>query len=101
MRVSFKNNKIEKDFNSIKTLSKKYGQRQAEKIMQRIQELESFNNLQELPKSARFHTLCGDRKNEFAVDLIHPYRLVFWADHKYDSYTNIEGVIIVEVVDYH
>ena len=51
----------------------------------------------------------SDRKDEFAVDLVHPYRLVFRPDHdpvprKDDGGIELEAITaieIVEVVDYH
>ena len=61
---------------------------------------------------SRCHELIGDRKGQFAVDLIHPSRLVFEPlihpdappptkpDGGYD-WTKITGIIILEIVDYH
>ncbi len=38
----------------------------------------------------------GKRKNQYAVDLVHPYRLVF--EKKGDD---IQIVKVMEIVDYH
>lgn len=38
----------------------------------------------------------GDRKSQYAVDLVHPYRLVFEKRG-----TEIQIVCIMEIVDYH
>lgn len=44
----------------------------------------------------RCHPLKGNRKEHYAVDLIHPYRLVF---KKLGN--DIQIAYIVEIVDYH
>ena len=58
---------------------------------------------------ARMHELKSNRDEQFAVDLVHPYRLVFEPTHdplprKEDGGINLEQVTaikIMEVVDYH
>ena len=47
-------------------------------------------------KIGRCHPLKGSRKNQYAVDLIHPKRLVFI---KIGSEIQIANII--EIVDYH
>lgn len=72
-------------------------------------ELGAANNLSMLPPAARCHPLEGDRKGQFAVDLKHPYRLVFepLSDElplKEDGSLDIgriTGIIILDIVDYH
>lgn len=44
----------------------------------------------------RCHPLKGNRKNQYAVDLVHPYRLIF---EKKES--EIQIVNITEITDYH
>lgn len=44
----------------------------------------------------RCHLLKGKRKDQYAVDLVQPYRLVF--EKKKNQ---IEVVNIIEIVDYH
>ena len=44
----------------------------------------------------RCHQLQGDRKGQYAMDLTHPYRLIF---EKRDK--EIIAVEILEIVDYH
>lgn len=44
----------------------------------------------------RCHPLYGDRLGQYAMDLIHPYRLIFT---QYDNTVDI--VEIQEIVDYH
>jgi proteic killer suppression protein len=58
---------------------------------------------------ARCHELAGDRKGQLAVDLKHPYRLVFRPANnpvplKPDGgldWAKVTAVTILEVVDYH
>ena len=42
------------------------------------------------------HPLTGDRNGQFAVDLVHPYRLVFEKNGE-----EIQIANIIEIVDYH
>ena len=68
-------------------------------------------NLATVPisKPERCHPLKGDRRGEYAVDLIHTRRLIFCPDHdpiprKEDGEIDlfrITAVKIVEVEDYH
>ncbi len=58
---------------------------------------------------ARCHELLGNRKGELAVDLKHPYRLIFEPANdpiprKPDGgldWTQVTAINILEVVDYH
>ena len=70
----------------------------AQKIQQRIQEIESADSVDFMIqyKIGRCHPLNNDRDGQFAVDLVHPNRLVF---EKEDEAINV--VRILEVVDYH
>jgi len=52
--------------------------------MQRLSELNAAGNLSyisHLPP-ARLHELSGKQKNQFSVDLDHPYRLLFTPDYE-------------------
>ena len=57
----------------------------------------------------RRHQLQGDRNEQYAVDLVHPYRLVFRVNHdplprKADGGIDTEkvtAITIIEVIDYH
>ena len=44
----------------------------------------------------RCHQLNGNREGQYALDLVHPYRLIFV---KIDD--QIQIVKIIEIVDYH
>ena len=110
MQISFQTRKTEKVFNSEKELKKKYGADRAEKIKRRMAVLQSAANLAEVPqqKPDRRHELKGDRKGQFAVDLAHPYRLIFEPsdpvpireDGEIDL-NRITKIVVLAVEDYH
>ena len=80
-------------------------------IMMRMAVLRAARNLGLVPSTPpdRRHQLVGDRDEQFAVDLVHPYRLVFEANHeplprKYDGGVDTEqvtAITVLDVVDYH
>lgn len=67
-------------------------------IHRRIKELRSIDTVEEMImyKIGRCHKLKGNRKEEYAVDLLHPYRLIF--EKKGEE---IQIASIKEIVDYH
>ncbi|MBR0519401.1 type II toxin-antitoxin system RelE/ParE family toxin [bacterium] len=98
MEVTFKNSKIKKICTEPKIASKKYSEPMADIIAQRIVELRASETIEELLKDkiGRCHSLKGDRKGQYAMDLIHPQRLVFTVHKK-----QIQIAKIIEIVDYH
>lgn len=76
------------------------------KLTQRVRELDNAPNLGDIKNipAARLHRLEGQRADEFAVDLIHPFRLIFkpiLEDADLDKLESITIVRIEEVIDYH
>lgn len=69
--------------------------------------LKAAINLAEVPtiKPDRCHQLIGNRKDEFAVDLKHPFRLIFKpklnSPNEKNDLTLITEIIILEVENYH
>ncbi len=51
----------------------------AEKIHQRIDEIDASETVEEMVQChiGRCHYLTGNRKGQYAMDLIHPQRLIF------------------------
>ncbi len=98
LEIKFKNTRIEKVCTDASAARKQYGPEMADKIQQRIDEIRSAPNVEFMIRFriGRCHLLQGDRKNQYAVDLVHPYRLVF---KKKDS--EIQIVTIIEIIDYH
>lgn len=79
MDVEFDQAQDKKLWENHKKLVRKYGNQRAELIIKRVNELEAAENLHDisqLPQS-RFHSLSSNYKGCFAVDLKHPYRLIF------------------------
>ncbi len=111
MEIVFRTRKLEKAFNSANTLQKTYGARMAKVIMVRMAVLRAAHNLSMVPntKPDRRHQLGGDRDEQFAVDLVQPWRLVFKAGHEpapraedggIDT-ERVTAITILDVIDYH
>lgn len=68
------------------------------KINQRISELEAAESIDFMIKFhiGRCHKLIGNRNGEYALDLVHPKRMIFT---EVDNMINV--VKILEIVDYH
>ena len=77
---------------------KKYGSEMAEKIQMRIDQINASPSIEYLIQYhiGRCHPLHHNRKNQFAMDLVHPMRLVFEKQG-----TDIQIACIMEIVDYH
>ncbi len=108
MHIYFINKRQEKLFNSEKSLTKKFGRRNARIIQQRLLDLNGVSNLSEMRLlPGRCHRLKGDREGQFALDLEHPKRLIFEPFFENDeSSKNVElveikAVVIIGVIDYH
>ncbi len=110
MQVNYRTTKLGKVLNSRKLLEKNYGLINAKKIMLRLTDMKSINNLQTLMTlPGRYHQLKGNRKGEFACDLEHPFRLIFKPDNNplpvdEDDNLLLSKVTIIEIeeiVDYH
>jgi len=109
--IAFRNKILKKAFNSQKELKKQFGSEKARLIMRRMAVLRASPVLAEVPhkKPERRHELSGKRSGQFAVDLKHPFRLIFKPDHeplprKDDGgldLTQITAIKILGVEDYH
>lgn len=98
VEITYKTRKIEKVCTIAKEAEKSYGLKMAEKIHQRIDEIDASDIVEEMIQFSigRCHRLNGNRKGQYAMDLIHPYRLVF---EKIGN--EIQIVKVMEIVDYH
>ena len=79
MEITYKNNKIRKICTDIKVAEKTYGAQMAEKIDMRIGEISAADTVEMMIqfRIGRCHPLTQNRKGQYAMDLVHPYRLVF------------------------
>lgn len=77
---------------------KEYGSEMARKIQMRIDQLSAADTVEEMIqyRIGRCHPLHNDRNEQYALDLVHPYRLVFEKKG-----TTIQIANILEIVDYH
>ena len=83
----------------------------ATKIMSRLAVLKNARTLADVPSTPpeRCHPLHGKREGQYAVDLVHPRRLVFKPNHepvpKMDDggidLEKVTSIIVTEVIDYH
>ena len=98
MDITYKNRKIEKVCTDAKTAERTYGREMADKIHQRIDEIDAADTVEMMIKFhiGRCHSLTQNWKGQYAVDLVHPYRLVFEKNGD-----KIQIANILEIVDYH
>ena len=111
MDISFRTRKLEKVFSSEEALKKRYGPPMVGKIMMRLAFLKNAETLSKVPTRPpnRRHQLTGDRDEQYAVDLVQPYRLVFEPNHDplprgEDGGIDLErvtAITVIEVIDYH
>lgn len=98
MKVEYKSKKLEKICTVYSEAKKQYDENMAAKIHQRINEIEASETVEFMVQFhiGRCHQLKGNRKGQYAMDLIHPYRLVF---EQVGNIIQIARVISIE--DYH
>lgn len=111
MDVTFGSKKLARIFNLANNLVREYGQANATLIKRRMAVLVAASCLDEVShrRPERRHELTGGRKEKFAVDIKHPYRLVFEPNHnplprKADGgldLKQITSITIIDVEDYH
>lgn len=98
IEIHYRTTKLKKVCQNAEVATKEYGNEMAEKIHMRIDQISAADNVEMLVRHriGRCHGLQGDRKGQYAMDLVHPYRLIFI---KEDSHT--VSVRIEEIEDYH
>ena len=112
MEIWFTSAKTRKLFSSKKTLAKRYGDRMADRIAQRIADLTACTAFREaFSIPGRLHPLKGSGSGGFALDLVHPYRLIIapaneplpFSDEEETQldFDRIDEIEVVGVVDYH
>ena len=98
MLIEYNRRTIERVCTDAAVAERKYGRRMAEKIQMRIDQIQAADSVEMMIKFqiGRCHPLKGNRKEKYAVDLVHPYRLVFEKKNN-----EIRIVNVIEIVDYH
>ena len=111
MDIIFQDRTLEKAYNDLSFLARKYGPKRAKLLRQRFDDLKGVANLavlRSLPQG-RCHELKGNRAGMLAVDVGHPYRLIFEPANdpiprKPDGgldWTKVTVIKILAVEDYH
>ncbi len=107
MMLEYRTKKLKKQCEDPKAAKVDYGPNIGDRLTQRVGELKAATSLLDIKNipAARLHKLEGNRSNEYAVDLVHPFRLVFTPilQNGIDIYKldSINIVRIEEVIDYH
>jgi plasmid maintenance system killer protein len=111
MQIRFANVKLEKVLSTEKTLNRTFGQQMAKRIKTGLAVLGAADDLGRVPVggSIRCHQLSQDRDEQFAIDLVHPHRMVFEVDHnpiprlkdRGIDRSKVTRIVIVEISDYH
>ena len=107
MKVIVKDKNLKKIFDKqdTKKAIKLYGSNRAQKIYQRYTELVNISNFQLLlsKRIGMCHSLSGNYKGCYGLNLDHPYRMIikpkFTKDEK--DLISVTIVSIEEIVDYH
>jgi toxin HigB-1 len=96
--IRYKSKKIQKICCDPKAARKAYGERMSKILSQRIDEMTAAESVEEMMRCriGRCHLLMGDLKGKYALDLVHPYRLIFTQVGE-----DIQIAEIQEIIDYH
>lgn len=98
MKVEYRNKSIKKVCTNASVAERTYGRQMAEKIQLKIDQIEAADTVEQMIQYGigRCHPLHQNRQSQYAVDLVHPMRLVF---EKKDG--QIQIAHIIEITDYH
>ena len=98
MDITYKTRKMERICTDAKAVEKAHGREMAAIIHQRIDEITAAETVEMMIQFhiGRCHPLRQNRKGQYAVDLVHPYRLVF---EKHGNMIQIAHIL--EIVDDH
>ena len=98
LNITYKTKKLKMICTDAKAAERTHGKEMAEKIHQRIDEIAAADSVEMMIQFhiGRCHPLSLNRKGQYAVDLVHPYRLVFEKQGN-----TIQIAHILEIVDYH
>lgn len=98
MKVTYKSKKLEKICTDKQRSIKMYGIEMSNKIFSRIEQIKNSDSIKTLLmfQFGRCHALSNNRKGQYAMDLVHPYRLIFEIKDN-----EIQIANILEIVDYH
>lgn len=109
MDINFKDKNLKDLCEQEKMAQRKLGTKMARKLRARLADLMAAPSAADLPRAGRPHPLTGDRVGEFALDLVHPQRLVFKPAHNPVprsedggiDWSRVTRVCIIWIGDYH
>lgn len=109
MKIYFQKEKLQKQLESDREMTRKYGSDGARKIQTRLLQLRAADCLADLTGSpGGWHELSGNRRGQIAAKLHGAFRLIFEpvepVPRKADGGTDrsrVEAVQILEIADYH
>lgn len=106
MEIKILDRKLKKIITDSKKLRREYGVKNAEKIIQRYNELKNIPNMGLMIryKIGRCHQLKGNLKGKYALDLEHPFRLIIepiFDDENNTELQNVVSISIIKMEDYH
>ena len=98
MQIEYKNRQIERICTLASVAERKHGKRMAELIHQRVDEILAAESVEMMVQYGigRCHPLKGDRKGQYALDLVYPFRLIFKIKDE-----KIQIAWIMKIEDYH
>ncbi len=110
MNISYQTNKLKKQLSNATEIKKAFGVN-AKRISIRLDDIVASPNLSVLIQipAANCHSLLGDRKGEWALDISANYRFIFEIAHNpipkaADGSINtllVTDICILEIIDYH
>ncbi|HIK12331.1 MAG TPA: killer suppression protein HigA [Oscillatoriaceae cyanobacterium M33_DOE_052] len=108
MEISFRDKKLQELCEQESVAQRKLGKNTARKLKARLADLMAAANVSEL-QAGRPHPLKGDRVGQFALDLVHPQRLVFKPAHETIprledggiDWSQVTQIYIIWIGDYH
>ncbi len=106
MKITYKNKKEEIFYSDFRSLNQKHGKQVAERIIQRINELDAAECILDLPPIARTHPYEPKNEGIFSIDLLkhkHSVRLFIQVDCDFDinNYKTIKQVKILKIKKIH
>ncbi|MBQ3333983.1 MAG: type II toxin-antitoxin system RelE/ParE family toxin [Eubacteriaceae bacterium] len=98
MDITYKNKRIKRICTNASIAERTYGREMADKIHQRIDQIIASDTVEMMIqyRIGRCHILKHDRRGQYALDLVHPYRLIFEKNG-----SDIQIAKILEITDYH
>ena len=99
MQITYKTKKLKDICVDASVATKKYGLHMAEKIHKCVDQIAASSSIEEMLqfRIGKCHLLTNNRKGQYAMHLVEPYRLVFTVDK--DGIVQIANII--DIVDYH